>query len=91
MPRPQHAAAPDHAFPKGLRRRSEPAFGCRDCADEQNHSYGHVTPVGHSDGTGSILKRCPRCSMLYEAIEGVGTTTIRLSTGSVQRLFPGAF
>jgi hypothetical protein len=72
-----------------IRRRGEPVFGCEYCADEQNRFYGHVTQLGHSDETGSLLLRCRRCSTLYEVTEGVGSKTIRLSTDEAKRRFPG--
>jgi hypothetical protein len=72
-----------------IRRRGQPEFGCDYCADEQNRTYGHVTQIGHSDETGSLLLRCPRCSTLYEVTEGVGSRTTRLSVEDAKRRFPG--
>jgi hypothetical protein len=63
-------------------------FGCAYCADDTNRFFGHVTQIGSSDETGSLLLRCPRCSSLYELPEG-GYGTVRLSEDEAKARFPG--
>jgi hypothetical protein len=62
-------------------------WGCDDCADPNNHLFGHVDQILDATG-GVVLIRCPLCQTIYEPTYDGTDRFVRLTADQAENVLP---